>query len=150
MISYDRNRRSRSDRYHDNIVATVEQAMGVRSIRQSTLQEDLRGIDHWFTGEMWDAPDTDATFQFKCQFSTDFETWTVQRNQWQYDTNFYAFAHIPTRKVYIIDGETLKSLPRSLYDGPKTNQPFYYGQLQDLVWHGAVVADLVGVAGGIY
>lgn len=150
MISYDRNRRNISDQYHANIVATVQQAMGVRSIRQSELEEDLRGIDHWFTAEMWDLPEGDCSFQFKCQFSKDFETWTVQCNQWKYDTNFYAFAHIPTRKVYIIDGETLKSLPRNLYDGPNTNQPFFYGQLQNLVYNGAVVADLVGVVGGIY
>jgi len=151
MISYDRDRRRNSDAYNSTITRCVENALGVAYLRESNTQEDFRGIDHWFVGNIYDLDlDFDPTadqhsVQYKVQHTRSFHTWTVQTNQWPYPVNFYAFAHVGTRRVYIVDGDTLKSMvPVSLYNGPNSNQPFFYGQLSDLVDAGAIVCDFNG------
>jgi len=150
MIGYSGARRLNSEAYTSTITRAVENALGVAYMRPATQQEDFRGIDHWVVGNIYDLDlDFDPTadqhsVQYKVQHSRSFRTWTVQQGMWGYPVDFYAFAHVATRRIYIIDGPTLKMMDRTLYNGPNTNQPFYYGQLDDLVDHGAFIVSFNG------
>ena len=136
MIPYNPTRRANSDAYNSTITRAVEIGLGLTYCRESNTSEDFRGVDHFFTGR--------TTFQYKVQHSPTFRTWTVQVGMWPYDVDYYAFCHVRTRRVYIIEGSVLKTLPRSLYNGPASNQPFYFGDLDELETAGAVIVGFDG------
>jgi len=138
MIPYCPSRARNSARYHARMIHAVECQTGMCHTREANRREDYRAIDHWFN--------THITAQFKVQTSPAYETWTVQCGMWHYAVDWYVFAHPRTQRIYIIPGHALHGLERLRYDGPKTNQPFYYGPLSDIADHPeGIVTDMNGV-----
>jgi len=144
MIPYSSNRARRA-RQHHNIMHQGIHFMtdGIMSLnREGTFSEDYHNAtDYWFDVEGCDEP---VSVQYKVQHSTEWETWTVQVSCWHMTPDWYAFYHVHTDRMFMIRGEDLKQMSRSLYNGNGSNQPFYYGQLDDIVRNGGLGIDFSG------
>lgn len=123
MTNFSKTRAEKSAEYDPVHIRYLEE-QGFTYIRQATLAEDMtEHIDHFFSynGE-------EVLIQFKTQFST-FRSATIQCVGYSAKINYYSFFNQTTGEYYLIKGEVIKGQllsQRSLYDGEKTNQPFYW------------------------
>jgi len=142
VISYSRDRDNRASQYHQRMHLGIRtmSAGSMTHLREGTFNEDYsNGQDHFFRMDGVDHP---VSVQYKVQMSPTFYTWTVQVSCWHMEPNFYAFYHARQNHLFLISREALHELPRSLYDGPNSNQPFFYGNLMDIVRGGGIGYDL--------
>lgn len=147
MIPYCPSRASRAARCHRRMQQIIEeesQAEGwptfMSFVREGTFHEDyFEATD--YHALLFEREDMPTTVQFKVQHSRTFYTWTVQLSCWHMTPDFYAFYHEVTGHLFVIAGYRLKQMSRSLYDGPNSNQPFYYGPLTDLIEDSVIAWD---------
>jgi len=142
MIPYSRARDTRASRYHGRMHTAIRtmSAGSMTHLREGTFNEDYsNGQDHFFHMEGVDHP---VSVQYKVQLSPTYYTWTVQVSCWHMEPNYYAFYHAVHNHIFFISREGLHNLHRNLYDGPNSNQPFFYGDLMDIVRGGGVGYDL--------
>lgn len=142
MIPFSNRRDQIARRSHETMHNGITRLTAGRMwlAREGTFSEDYHNAsDYFFHCE---GIDQLVAVQYKVQHSTTFYTWTVQLSCWDMNPHFYAFYHEDKNHLFLIAGHHLKEMPRNLYDGYNSNQPFYYGDLMDIVRHGGWGIDL--------